>query len=83
MESIKLTLEELDKLQHINTELSNVIVSLGQIEINKSLLEENKKSLLANYSQLQKEQGELATELTQKYGDGNIDLITGDFTKIE
>jgi predicted nuclease with TOPRIM domain len=83
MENIKLTPEELDRLRHINTELSNTIVSLGQIEINKSLLEENKKSLLANYSHLQKEQGELATELTQKYGDGNIDLTTGEFTKIE
>jgi predicted nuclease with TOPRIM domain len=79
----KLTPEELIRLQSTNTELSNIAVSLGQIEINKSFLENDKKSLLDRYSQLQKVQEELATELTQKYGEGNIDLTTGEFTKIE
>jgi len=75
--------EELNRIQTLNSQISNIVLTLGQIEINKSLLEENKKGLLLNYSQLQKEQDELASELTQKYGDGNIDLATGELTKTE
>jgi predicted nuclease with TOPRIM domain len=83
MENTKLTPEELENLKSINTELNSIVVSLGQIEINKSLLETNKQNLLANFSQLQKNQEKLATELTQKYGDGSIDINTGEFTKAE
>ena len=81
MVEIQLTAEELNSLQSINEELSNTLLSLGQIEINKSLLEENKQTLLTNFSQLQQKQEKLAVELTQKYGDGNINLTTGEFTK--
>ena len=83
MEKITLTSEELNRIQTLNSQINNIALTLGQIEINKSLLEENKKGLLLNYSQLQKEQDELASELTQKYGDGNIDLTTGELTKTE
>jgi predicted nuclease with TOPRIM domain len=83
MESVtlELTSEELNSLQSINEELSNTLLSLGQIEISKSLLEENKQTLLTNFSQLQQKQEKLAVELTQKYGDGDINLTTGEFTK--
>jgi predicted nuclease with TOPRIM domain len=81
MAEIQLTAEELNSLQSINEELSNTLMSLGQIEINKSLLEENKQTLLTNFSQIQQKQEKLAVELTQKYGDGNINLTTGEFTK--
>lgn len=83
METIKLTPEELTKLQEVNDKVADIIASLGQIEINKSILEENKKSLLANFAQIQQDQEVLAQELTQKYGDGKIDITTGEFTKAE
>lgn len=83
METIKLTPEELTKLQEANNKVADIIASLGQIEINKSILEENKKSLLANFAQIQQDQEVLAQELTQKYGDGKIDITTGEFTKAE
>jgi len=81
MEKIQLTPEELSKLQDSNDKVADIVASLGQIEINKSILEENKKSLLASFAQIQQDQDQLAAELTQKYGDGTIDITSGEFTK--
>ncbi len=70
MEKIQLTPEELSKLQDSNDKVADIVTSLGQIEIQISLLQKNKESLLASFSQIQQDQDQLATELTQKYGDG-------------
>ena len=83
MEKIQLTPEELSKLQDSNAKVADIVASLGQIEIQVSLLQENKKSLLTSFTQIQQDQDQLAQELTQKYGDGKIDITTGEFTKAE
>jgi septation ring formation regulator EzrA len=83
MEKIQLAPEELSKLQDLNNKVADIITSLGQIEIQVSLLQENKKSLLDNFTQIQQDQDQLAKELTQKYGDGKINITTGEFTKAE
>ena len=81
MEKIQLAPEELSRLQEANNKVADIVASLGQIEIQMSLLQKNKESLLANFSQIQQDQDQLATELTQKYGDGTIDITSGEFTK--
>ena len=83
MEKIQLAPEELSRLQEANNKVADIVASLGQIEIQMSLLQKNKESLLASFSQIQQEQDQLATELTQKYGDGTIDITSGEFTKAE
>ena len=83
MEKIQLASEELSRLQEANNKVADIVASLGQIEIQMSLLQKNKESLLASFSQIQQEQDQLATELTQKYGDGTIDITSGEFTKAE
>ena len=83
MEKIQLTPEELSKLQDSNNGVAEIVTSLGQIEIQVSLLQKNKESLLASFAQIQQDQDQLATELTQKYGDGTIDMTSGEFTKTE
>jgi hypothetical protein len=83
MEKIQLAPEELSKLQDLNNKVADIVASLGQIEIQISLLKENKRSLLDSFAQIQQDQEVLAQELTQKYGDGKIDIATGEFTKAE
>ena len=83
MEKIQLAPEELSKLQDLNNKVADIVASLGQIEIQISLLKENKRSLLDSFAQIQQDQEVLAQELTQKYGDGKIDITTGEFTKTE
>jgi hypothetical protein len=83
MEKVQLTPEELSKLQDSNAKVADIVTSLGQIELQMSLLQKNKESLLAAFSQIQQDQDQLAQELTQKYGDGTIDMTSGEFTKTE
>jgi hypothetical protein len=83
MEKIQLAPEELSRLQELNSKVADIVTSLGQIEIQISLLKENKRSLLDSFAQIQQDQEVLAQELTQKYGDGKIDITTGEFTKTE
>ena len=83
MEKIQLAPEELSRLQEANNKVADIVASLGQIEIQISLLQKNKESLLASFAQIQQDQDQLATELTQKYGDGTIDITSGEFTKAE
>jgi septation ring formation regulator EzrA len=83
MEKVQLAPEELSKLQDLNSKVADIVTSLGQIEIQISLLKDNKRSLLDSFTQIQQDQDQLAQELTQKYGDGKIDIATGEFTKAE
>lgn len=83
MEKIQLAPEELSRLQEANNKIADIVASLGQIEIQISLLKDNKRSLLDTFTQIQQDQEQLATELTQKYGDGTIDITSGEFTKVE
>ena len=83
MEKIQLASEELSKLQELNAKVADIIASLGQIEIQISLLKDNKRSLLDTFTQIQQDQDQLAQELTQKYGDGTINMTSGEFTKTE
>jgi hypothetical protein len=81
MEKIQLTPEELSTLQNLNNSVADIVSSLGQIEIQMSLIQKSKESLLANFSQIQQDQDKFAAELTQKYGEGTIDITSGEFTK--
>ena len=83
MEKIQLAPEELSRLQEANNKVADIVASLGQIELQISLLKDNKRSLLDAFTQIQQDQEQLAQELTQKYGDGTIDMTSGEFTKTE
>lgn len=80
-EKVKLSPEELNELQRINSEVNEITVALGKIEIDKLILENNRNSLLTKLNELYQSQEELSSELAKKYGDGNIDIISGEFTK--
>jgi hypothetical protein len=82
METIKLSPEELENLNSINEEYTSILISLGRIETEKLSLEKQKQSLTLQFEKLQAKEQDLAAALTKKYGDGNIDLNTGEFTKL-
>ena len=82
METIKLSPEELENLNSINEEYTSILISLGRIETEKLSLEKQKQNLTLQFEKLQSKEQDLAAALTQKYGDGNIDLNTGEFTKL-
>jgi hypothetical protein len=76
MIKIKLSEKELQQLKELQTEGNELVFSLGQIEAQKV-------SIYSSIKIVQDKQLKLGKELQEKYGDGNIDLETGEFTKPE
>jgi predicted transcriptional regulator len=83
-EQIKFTDEEIQKINQLRQDVSNVFYQLGQISIEKKKLidevTENEKELFQKHTELIEFEQTLFKELNQKYGDGDYDPITGVFT---
>jgi hypothetical protein len=82
METIILTQEEIDALKSIQEESNNLIVSFGQLEMAFQSLQLQKESLIGKLANLKNKETETGIYLREKYGDGNINIETGEFTKI-
>lgn len=73
----KITEEELQQLKSVKERTSILINELGQIglaEINLDRRRENAENFLDETKKLE---NDLVKALSEKYGDGNIDLETG------
>lgn len=67
----KLTEEELQSIKNIRQEYTNLALSFGELELQKLGLVEAQKELVNREAQL-------AQQLQEKYGQGTIDLNTGE-----
>lgn len=83
MEKIVLTQEEINDLKSIQEQNSQLIVSFGQIEIAIQNLDTQKSELKKQFYALKSKENELAQALQAKYGNGNINIETGEFTKVD
>ena len=81
MEKTFITEEEKARFEQLRQSEEQIIVGLGQIEFQIQSLELNKEDYINQLSQLKEDQMSLGKDLTEKYGDGNVDLTTGEFTK--
>jgi len=84
---IKFTQGELNSLQELRTNYSNIELSLGKLEVARinqeqqlERLENEKLRLETQYSEVQNQEITLVQELNEKYGAGNLDPETGVFT---
>jgi chromosome segregation ATPase len=82
MEKQFITEEEKAKLAELRQREEQIVIGLGQIEYQIQSLELDKDSLTEQLSQLRKDQSTLGQNLTEKYGDGNVNIETGEFTKV-
>ena len=80
METKKLTTEELNSLKEFQTTQEQITYSLGQIELQSQILKSQKENVLSQLTQLQDKKSKVADQLQEKYGDGNINIDTGEFT---
>ena len=79
MENTKLSQEELQTIQQLQEKNRAIVMEFGEIELIKLNLErraENAKKFLAD---LREEENNFGKELSEKYGDGTVDLSTGEF----
>ena len=78
-----LTPEELKTLQEYQFENNEIVAGLGTIELTIDNLNTQKTELLEKFKKLQTQQNQSAKELQAKYGDGNINLETGEISAME
>ena len=83
MEKIQLSQEEIEVLTNLQNTQTNIINSLGQLEYSIQLLELQKESLTEQIEELKKAENKAGQDLTEKYGNGSIDLNSGVFTKTD
>ena len=80
METKVLTQEELTQLKNLQTRQNNLLMDLGSIEYRISLLEQTKNDLKFQVLEVERLNNELGAQLTQKYGNGTLNLETGEIT---
>lgn len=80
---IKLSEAELEVLRGYQQKQNHITFQLGNIDIQNAILEGQRGQILDELANLQEESNKSAKELQEKYGDGNIDLETGEFTLVE
>jgi|TARA_B110000967_G_C18744894_1_gene489708 hypothetical protein len=81
--AIKLSEEELKTLRSYQQKQTQITFNLGNVDIQKAILEGQRSVILENLANLQEESNKTAKDLQDKYGEGNIDLETGEFTLTE
>ena len=81
MDKVYLTTEEQDKLKELQNIESELVAKIGELEINIELLKARKSEELKKSLDLSTKKNQLAKELQDKYGEGSINVETGEFIK--
>jgi len=80
---VKLSQEELQSLKLLQEKQNQLVVKFGQLEYEIQNLELQKETAIDQLSKLKEEEELIGNQLTQKYGNGSIDIESGYFTKLE
>jgi|TARA_R110000824_G_scaffold220484_1_gene407637 hypothetical protein len=83
MEKVLLESKELDTVKEIQQTEFTLINQLGNIEYQIQALSIQKDILKQEIIKLQSKSSKFGDDLQDKYGDGNINIETGEFTKID
>jgi len=79
MEKKVLTQEELQEVKNLQVENSNLISQFGELEVVIQNLSLRKEELIVKLKELKDKEVKIGQTLQDKYGDGNIDIETGEF----
>lgn len=79
MEKTVLTTDELQSLKSFQSTRSQIINDFGIIEFQIQELKTQKEILVETLANLKIEENKVSQELQEKYGEGNIDLTSGEF----
>lgn len=82
-EVIKFSEDELENIRSVQVEYQQLIYRLGQLEIEKKIVDKKSEELNTIYSDILSRETDLVTSLNTKYGQGTLDLESGTFTPLE
>ena len=80
-EKIVLTKEEIETLSQLQQQQNDLIFGLGQTEYQMSFLNKQRDNINQQLETLEQTQMQSSQELEQKYGQGSINLESGEFIK--
>jgi len=80
MEVKKLTEEELENLKSINSQYREAIETLGNIQLQRLNLSKREDIIKGQIDEMQILEQTLSKTLSEKYGDGEINIQTGEIT---
>ena len=79
--------EELGKIKDLQTKYQTITAKMGQLEVDRLLLEQamqrlddSRSELTAEYETTQTDEKQFVSDLNSKYGAGNVNIETGVFT---
>lgn len=81
MEKVLLPKEELDSLVKIQNDQTLIANQLGSLEYQIQSLNLDKEALIKQLRDLQNRSQELGKTLQEKYGEGTINIESGEFIK--
>ena len=76
---IKFTEEELKQLKDLQTKVDAIIISLGQISLQRTQLDKLEESTKDEFSMLKQQETALGESFSKKYGVGTLDINSGEF----
>lgn len=79
MKNTKLSQEELQSIQQLQEKNRAIVIEFGEIELIKLNLERRTENAKKYLAELREEENTFGKELSDKYGDGTVDLSTGEF----
>lgn len=78
---IKLAEQELQEIKDLQQQQEILIGNFGQLEYQIQLLELQKEKLVEQLESIRTQETKIANELSEKYGNGSIDVEKGTFAK--
>lgn len=76
----KLTESELSDIRNVRTEFNDLVLFVGQLTLQKHLIEKDIKTAQNRFEELVKLEEQLIKTYSEKYGSGEINLETGIIT---
>ena len=83
MENKLLSQDELNEIVQLRNEFANIFATIGSIQSRIKELEEENEPNYISLKEIQKKEEVLFEKLKNNYGEGNIDLVTGEFKPIQ
>lgn len=79
MENQKLTQEELQQIAELQEKNRAIVMELGEIELIRMNVERRRTNAEAFLAELRQAEADFGKSLSEAYGDGTVDLSTGEF----
>ena len=79
MENQKLSQEELNTIRELQEKNRALVLELGEIELITLNLGKRKESAVKFLEDLRTQEQDFGKQLSEKYGDGTVDLQSGEF----